>query len=61
MAFQVIIEISKDGYNVEHLKEITEIIAQGKKIGELNSNLPDALKLLLDNHFKQTLILSENF
>lgn len=56
MDYVVIIGKSKNGCYEGQLQEFPEVISRGKTIGELNSNMPDALNLLLDAHFKQTLI-----
>ncbi|MGD9931969.1 MAG: type II toxin-antitoxin system HicB family antitoxin [Mangrovibacterium sp.] len=55
MEYSVIIEKSEDGYYVGQLQELPEVIAQGKTLEELNSNLLDALNLVLEYHREQTL------
>ncbi|MGB0260874.1 MAG: type II toxin-antitoxin system HicB family antitoxin [Flavobacteriaceae bacterium] len=48
MKFTALIEHSKDGWYVGQLEELPEVIAQGKSIAELKSNLLEGLGLVLD-------------
>ena len=52
MKLTALIEKSNDGWFVGQLEELPEVLSQGKTIGELKSNLLDALNLLLDSNRK---------
>lgn len=49
MKLTALIEKSDDGWFVGQLEELPEVLAQGKTIAELKTNLLDALNLLLDS------------
>ena len=55
--YTAIIELSEDGYYVGQIQELPEVISQGKTLDELNSNLLDALQLVIEFHREQTLNL----
>ena len=48
MKLTALIEKSDDGWFVEQLEELPEVLSQGKTVGELKSNLLEAFHLLLD-------------
>jgi predicted RNase H-like HicB family nuclease len=55
--FTAIIEKSDDGWYVGQLEELPEVISQGKTMEELNSNLQDALELIISHQRETTLSL----
>ena len=55
--FTAIIEKSDDGWYVGQLEEFPEVISQGKTMEELNSNLQDALELIISHQRETTLSL----
>ena len=53
--FTAVIEKSEDGWYVDQIPEVPEVISQAKTIGELKENLLDALNLVMSNHRENTL------
>jgi predicted RNase H-like HicB family nuclease len=52
--YTAIIEKSVDGFFVGQVQEMPEAIAQGKTLEELEQNLRNALKTVLDYHREHT-------
>ena len=48
MKLTALIEKSEDGWFVGQLEEFPEVLAQGKTLSEVKSNLLDALSVLVD-------------
>jgi len=57
--FNAIIEESEDGWFVGQLQEMPEVISQGRTLEELQKNLLDAFKLVIESHREKTLKLYE--
>lgn len=55
MNYRAIIEKSDDGFYVGQVQEVPEAIAQGTTMDELKKNLLDALRLVIDYNYEQTL------